>query len=151
MISRNNSKLGLVFTWTTNSPCCQNDDLLNWKWSCYKHSCTNLCKSIFFHFFLINVCLVALCNPTDFTSAGSSVHGVSPSKNTGVGCHALLQGIVPTQGWNPGLPHCRWIPHWLSHQGSHWLYYSCLISLSLVLYHYYLNSWNNICTKRSCS
>ena len=26
--------------------------------------------------------------------------------NTGVGCHALLQGIFPTQGLNPGLPHC---------------------------------------------
>ena len=24
-------------------------------------------------------------------------------------CHALLQGIFPTQGWKPGLPHCRWI------------------------------------------
>ena len=30
-----------------------------------------------------------------------------PGKNTGVGCHALLQGIFPTQGLNPGLPHCR--------------------------------------------
>ena len=27
----------------------------------------------------------------------------SPGKNTGVGCHALLQGIFPTQGSNPGL------------------------------------------------
>ena len=26
----------------------------------------------------------------------------SPGKNTGVGCHVLLQGIFPTQGWNPG-------------------------------------------------
>ena len=31
----------------------------------------------------------------------------SPSKNTGVGCHFLLQGIFPTQGSNPGLPHWR--------------------------------------------
>ena len=31
----------------------------------------------------------------------------SPDKNTGVGCHFLLQGIFPTQGLNPGLPHCR--------------------------------------------
>ena len=31
---------------------------------------------------------------------GSSVHGESPSKNTGVGCYALLQGIFPTQGLN---------------------------------------------------
>ena len=42
----------------------------------------------------------------------------SPSENTRVGCHALLQGIFPTQGSNPGLPHCRWILHRLSHQGS---------------------------------
>ena len=31
----------------------------------------------------------------------------SPGKNTGVGCHALLQGIFPTQGSNPWLLHCR--------------------------------------------
>ena len=35
-----------------------------------------------------------------------------------MGCHALLQGIFPTQGSNPGLPHCRWILYRLSHQGS---------------------------------
>ena len=34
---------------------------------------------------------------------GSSVHDESPGKNTGVGCHALLQGIFPTQGLNPSL------------------------------------------------
>ena len=31
----------------------------------------------------------------------------SPDKNTGVGCHFLLQGLFLTQGLNPGLPHCR--------------------------------------------
>ena len=35
-----------------------------------------------------------------------------------VGCHALLQGIFPTQGSNPGLAHCRWILYQLSHQES---------------------------------
>ena len=54
----------------------------------------------------------------DCSPPGSSVHGDSPGKNTGMGCHALLQGIFPTQGSNPGLPHCRWIPYHLSHQGS---------------------------------
>ena len=39
-------------------------------------------------------------------------------KNTGVGCHSLLQGIFPTQGLNPGLKHCRRILYQLSHQGS---------------------------------
>ena len=33
--------------------------------------------------------------------------GDSPSKNTGVGCHAFLQVIFPTQGLNPGLLYCR--------------------------------------------
>ena len=41
----------------------------------------------------------------------------SPGKNTGVGCHFLLQGIFPTQGLNLGLPHCRQILYRLSHQG----------------------------------
>ena len=35
----------------------------------------------------------------------SSVHGIIPGKNTGVDCHALLQGIFPTQGLNPRLLH----------------------------------------------
>ena len=53
-------------------------------------------------------CLVArscptLCNPTDYSPPGSSVHGDSPSKNTGMGSHSLFQGIFPTQGLNPGL------------------------------------------------
>ena len=42
----------------------------------------------------------------------------SPGKNTGVGCHFLLQGIFPTGGSNQGLPHCRQILYHLSHQGS---------------------------------
>ena len=41
-----------------------------------------------------------------------------PGKSTGVGCHFLLQEIVPTQGLNPGLLHCRWILYRLSSQGS---------------------------------
>ena len=32
----------------------------------------------------------------------------SPGQNTGVGSLSLLQGIFPSQGSNPGLPHCRW-------------------------------------------
>ena len=48
------------------------------------------------------LCLVAqlyvtVCDPVDHSPPGSSVHGNSPGKNTGVGCHALLQGIFPTQ------------------------------------------------------
>ena len=42
----------------------------------------------------------------------------SPGQNTGVGSLSLLQGIFPTQGSNPGLPHCRQILYQLSHKGS---------------------------------
>ena len=60
------------------------------------------------------LCLVAqsgltLCYLMDCSPPGSSVHGDSPSKNTGVACHALLQGLIPTQGLNPSLLHCRLI------------------------------------------
>ena len=41
----------------------------------------------------------------------------SPGQNTGVGSLSLLQGIVPTQRSNPGLPHCRQIVYQLSHKG----------------------------------
>ena len=41
-----------------------------------------------------------------------------PGKNTAMGCPALLQGIFPTQGSNPGFLHCRWILYQLSHKGS---------------------------------
>ena len=56
----------------------------------------------------MHVCSVAsvLSNslrPRGLYPPGSSVHGDSPGKGTGVGCHALLQGIFPTQGLNPCL------------------------------------------------
>ena len=51
------------------------------------------------------LCLVAqsgptLCDPMDCSPPGSSVHADSPGKDTGVGWHALLQGIFLTQGSN---------------------------------------------------
>ena len=42
----------------------------------------------------------------------------SPGQNTGVGSLSLLHGIFPTQGSNPGLPHCRQILYHLSHKGN---------------------------------
>ena len=63
----------------------------------------------------------------DCSPPGSTVHGDSSGKNTGVGCYALLQGTVPIQGSNPDLPHCWQILYHLSHQGSprilEWLAY----------------------------
>ena len=42
----------------------------------------------------------------------------SPGQNTAVDSLSLLQGIFPTQGLNPGLPHCRQILYQLSHKES---------------------------------
>ena len=52
----------------------------------------------------------------DCSPSGSSVHGIL-GKNTAVGCHALLQGVFLTQGWNLGLLLGKWILYRLSHQG----------------------------------
>ena len=68
-------------------------------------------------YLVAHLCLT-LCDPRDCSLPGSSVHGDSPGKNTGVGCHALLQGIFPNQGLNPDLLHCRQILYHLSQQGS---------------------------------
>ena len=58
----------------------------------------------------------------------------SPGKNTGVGCRALLRGILSTQESNPGLPHCRWILYRLSHQGSPYIYINPYICKSINRY-----------------
>ena len=69
------------------------------------------------------LCLAAqsspiVCDSTDCSPPGSSIHGDSPGKNTEVGCHTLFQGLFPTQGSNPDLPHCRQILYHLSPGGS---------------------------------
>ena len=51
-----------------------------------------------------------LCSPARLLRPWDSL-----GEKTGVGCHALLQGIFPTQRSNPGLLHCRRILHCLSH------------------------------------
>ena len=71
---------------------------------------------------LLVLCLVAqscptLCNPKDCSLPGSSVHGDSPGKNTGVGSLSHLQRIFPTQESNWSLLHCRWILYQLSYLG----------------------------------
>ena len=60
---------------------------------------------------------------TSWTVACQAPHGEflpwhSPGKNTGVGCHFLIQEIFPTQGLNLVFLHCRQILYLLSHQGS---------------------------------
>ena len=66
--------------------------------------------------FVAQSCLT-LCDLMDCSLPGSSVLGDSPGKNNRVSCLALLQGIFPIQGLNPGLLHCRQILYRLSHQG----------------------------------
>ena len=66
-----------------------------------------------------------LCDPTDCSSSDCPVHGDSPGKHTGVGCHAFLQGIFLTQGLNPGLLRCRQILYQLSYQEHPMRGYQC--------------------------
>ena len=58
--------------------------------------------------------LVTVCHVQLFATPWTVAHQAplswnSPGKDTGVGCHSLLQGIFLTQGLNPGLLHCRQI------------------------------------------
>ena len=80
-------------------------------------------------YFIITMCCVlgqvasvlsTLCNAIDFSLLGSSVHGILQARILEA-CHALLQGIFPTQGLNPDLPHCKWILYHLkSKEKSLW-------------------------------
>ena len=57
----------------------------------------------------------------DLAATAAAAHSLpwdSPDKNTGVGCHSLLQGIFLTQGFNPRLLHWQVNSLPLSHQGS---------------------------------
>ena len=65
---------------------------------------------------LVTRSCLTLCDSIDCSPQGFSVHEDSPGKNTGVGCHALLQGIFPTQELNQGPLLCRQIRYQLSYQ-----------------------------------
>ena len=97
------------------------------------------------------LCLMAqscptLCDLTDCNLTGTSIHGDSPGKSTGIGCRALLQGILPTQGSKPILLHYRQILYHLSHLGRLFVYnvisnrgnrlcFFFTTSLSSIIYH----------------
>ena len=49
-------------------------------------------------------CVQLFCNPVDCSPTDSSVREDSPGKNTGGGCHFLLQGNFPDPGIKPGSP-----------------------------------------------
>ena len=121
-----------VKSWTRMSNWACKGILMNWKTDQYKisklyHSWIlkrkEVCKE---HMGLGKITCAVLSHsvvsgswwPHGLYTPGSSVHGDSPSKNTWVGCHALLQGSFPTQVSKPGLLHCRQILYHLSHQRS---------------------------------
>ena len=84
----------------------------------YEYFCTIFCVHIYAFISLEYLCrdriaesgsdvsqlCPTLCDPTDCSPPGSSVHGDSPGKDTGVGCHFLLQGIFPTHMQADSLP-----------------------------------------------
>ena len=97
-------------------------------------------KVIHYHIItMYHICFAVLClvtqlcptpwNPMDCSLPGTSVHWDSPGRNIGMSCHALLQGIFPTNGSNLGLLHWRRILYHLSHQESprilEWVAYPC--------------------------
>ena len=96
-----------------------------------KHSCNiyNMPETILNNFQILTQLNIQWKGESDESERRSVVsdslqpHGLdslwnSPGQKTGVGSLSLLQGIFPTQGSNPGLPHCRWILYQLSHQRS---------------------------------
>ena len=66
----------------------------------------NVCVSVCVHVHSVTKLCPTLWDPMDCSPPGFSAHGDSPGKNIGVGGHALLQGILPTQGAYSDLP--RW-------------------------------------------
>ena len=87
--------------------------------------CLLILQAVFYFSYLyaksLQLC-ATLYDPMDCSLPGSSVQGDSPGKNTEVGCHALFQGIFPTEGLNSGIMPCRRILYHLSHQGSSLIY-----------------------------
>ena len=92
------------------------------------------------YYYCVCVCSVSqlcqtLCDPTNCSPPGSSSVGFS-RKNTGVGCHCLLQGIFLTRGLNPCLLH---LLHWqsyslpLSHLGNPFCYYYIVICNEILI------------------
>ena len=90
-----------------------------WAEFCFHCPCARLCPT--------------LCNPMDC------------SKNTRVGCHFHLQGIFPTQGLNPVLPHCIQILYHMGLQERGWInFYQMLLELCCPRTNVYVNLSANV-------
>ena len=70
----------------------------------------------------LHLCLT-LCDHVDCNRPGSSVHGILQARNTGMSCHALLQGIFQTQASNPWLLHCRQVLYCRATLAPLYIYY----------------------------
>ena len=81
----------------------------------YIYMCTYLCAWSLCH-------VQFFCDPMNCSLPASSAQGILPGKNAGVGSQSFLQGIFPTQSWNPNLLHCRQILYHLSHQELMYIY-----------------------------
>ena len=79
---------------------------------------------------------LTFCDPMDCSPPGSSVHGIFQPRNTGVGCHFLLQGIFPSQGSNPHLLHWQTLAvRFLTTEPSGfvlWAFYRLISSLCVI-------------------
>ena len=83
--------------------------------------CAHACVHVSMHTCIVTQSCPTLWDPMDCSPPGSSVHGDSPCKNTGVGCHAIhLQGIFSTQGSNLDVLHYRQILYRLRGTSHPW-------------------------------
>ena len=78
---------------------------------CVEGCCTCMC--------LVTKLSLTLCDPTNCSPLGSFVHGILQARIREWVAISFSRGIFPTQGSNPGLPHCQWTFCQLSHQRSH--------------------------------
>ena len=73
--------------------------------------------------FLLGIAINS-CNPVDCSQPGFSVYGILQASILEWVAMPSSRGIFPTQGWNPGLLHCRWILYQLSHLSSPNVFFS---------------------------
>jgi len=73
-----------------------------------------------YHFIPVRIVKVKVTQscPTLYDPMDYTVHGILQARILEWVAFFLLQRIFPTQGWDPGPPHCRWILYQLSHKGS---------------------------------
>ena len=79
--------------------------------------CICVCVCVCVYVLATQSCLT-LCNPMDCSSPGSSVYQNLQARILEWVAILFSRGILPIQGLNPNLPHCRWILYCLSRQGS---------------------------------